>query len=92
LIGAPANSRQVGSALKHLPHPPRDQNDESERDYDYYSDSVPWWRVINASGRVSNVNTRQHQVVKLQQEIPETTTDGKVDLDKYGWFPDEIDF
>jgi hypothetical protein len=28
----------------------------------------------------------------LQQEIPETTTDGKVDLNKYGWFPDEIDF
>jgi methylated-DNA-protein-cysteine methyltransferase related protein len=85
LIGRPENSRQVGFALKHLPNP---RDVERREEMEFHSGNVPWWRVINSQGKISFLKWREHQLVKLREEI-EITDDGEVDLEQYGWFPDE---
>ena len=48
---------------------------------------VPWWRVMNAQGRISNPKGRPRAA--LQQQLLEDEgvifEDGRVDLDKFGW-------
>jgi methylated-DNA-protein-cysteine methyltransferase-like protein len=65
-------------------------------------DTVPWWRVLSASGKISPRGDagegadRQRRV--LEDENIEVVDDpggsghgGKVDLRRYGWFPDVED-
>ncbi len=49
---------------------------------------VPWWRVINAQGRISNSNMRLHadrQRAMLEAEGVEFGADERVDLARFGW-------
>lgn len=80
LAGKPNNSRQAGQALKLLP------NNENSR---YNSMSVPWWRVINSSGRVSQVEHRDEQHELLQAELDAEGPPYR--LSEYGWFPEPED-
>lgn len=80
LAGKPTNSRQVGQALKLLPH---------NSQLPYNIDNVPWWRVLSAQGTVTNVSNKEAQVRKIQEEIGTDST--KYDLSEVGWFPEPED-
>ncbi len=74
LLGAPRAPRAVGTALRHLPPP--------------LSRTVPWQRVINASGGISirgDFIRAEQQRWLLEDEGIEFGRHGKVDLDKYRW-------
>lgn len=79
LAGKPNNARQVGQAMKTLPN---------SRAAEYSSLNVPWWRVINAQGRVSTVEHREEQKQKLLEELG---VEQPYSLAMFGWFPEEID-
>lgn len=72
LAGRPGAARTVGWALSALPH-----------DHD-----VPWWRVINAAGRIS-LSSRDHSAVLqralLLREGVRFAPGGAVNLGTYGW-------
>jgi len=74
VAGHPGAARTVGWALHGLP-PDR-------------VDEVPWWRVINAQGRIST-SCRTHsadmQRALLEEEGVRFGPDGRVDLDRFGW-------
>ncbi len=75
MAGRPRAPRAVGGALSALPE---DLN-------------VPWWRVINSSGRISTSrihHTAQIQRALLEDEGLRLTESGRVDLDLYGWSPE----
>lgn len=76
LAGKPSNSRQAGQALKLLPR------NLSAR---YNVECVPWWRVINSSGRISNIENRALQAQLLENEL---NTSQAFNLAKFGWFPE----
>src|SRR5688500_9452449 len=49
---------------------------------------VPWWRVLNAQGRISN--SHAHRGASRQRELlaaegVEFNEDGRVDFSRYGW-------
>lgn len=48
---------------------------------------VPWWRVVNASGRVAPARPRP--AARLQQSLLEAEgvrfAAGRIDLDRFGW-------
>lgn len=46
---------------------------------------VPWWRVINAAGRISNEYNAELQRALLEAEGVVFNTRGYVDLDRYLW-------
>lgn len=53
---------------------------------------LPWHRIINAQGGISTPIDREDKG-SLQQELLESegvefSSDGKVDLNKYRWFPE----
>jgi methylated-DNA-protein-cysteine methyltransferase related protein len=56
-------------------------------------DNIPWHRVINAQGEISYSLQRQGgdylQKVLLEEEGIELKNNGKIDLNKYRWQPDE---
>ncbi len=55
-------------------------------------DEVPWWRVINAQGRISTSNEPQvaaEQRARLEDEGVAFGADGRVDLDRFGWYGDD---
>ncbi|ODQ68086.1 hypothetical protein NADFUDRAFT_19505 [Nadsonia fulvescens var. elongata DSM 6958] len=87
LIGAPQNPRQVGTALKVLSH-----NTANE----FNNINVPWWRVISAQGKISPRLTgggeEDHQMIKLMEDGVEVSVgiNRRIDLEKYGWFPEEL--
>lgn len=98
MLNKPQNSRQVGSALKHLSivlQSLRQDLPEEERQ-DYFTvDTLPWWRVLLSAGKISprgNSNAEYIQAIRLQEEGVAVLSGHKVDLDEYGWFPDEVDF
>jgi len=72
LAGRPGAARQVGWALSALP-------DEGD---------VPWWRVINAAGRIS-LSTADHGAVVqralLLREGVKFAPGGAVNLSLFGW-------
>ncbi|OAI43109.1 hypothetical protein AYO38_02750 [bacterium SCGC AG-212-C10] len=75
-LGAPAASRAVGYALHHLP---------AESD-------VPWWRVINAGGRISLKGRGQQADIQrqiLEREGVPFNEDGRTELARYRWIPEE---
>ncbi|MCR9197159.1 MAG: MGMT family protein [Planctomycetaceae bacterium] len=74
LIGAPRNSRQVGSVLRSLP-------DDSR---------VPWHRIVNACGKVSDRGESVCEGLQrhlLEEEGVEFDEHSRVDLKAYQWKP-----
>lgn len=74
ISGSVRGARAVGFALAAL-------NDEEAK-------TVPWWRVINAQGRISN--SRAHNGAVRQRELLEAEgvefdEDEHVDLSRFGW-------
>jgi len=72
LAGRPGAARTVGWALSALP-------DESE---------VPWWRVLNAAGRISLSGADHGSVVQralLLREGVKFAPGGAVNLAAFGW-------
>ncbi|KAI1266173.1 DNA binding methylated-DNA--cysteine S-methyltransferase [Xylariaceae sp. FL1019] len=85
LVGTPQRPRQVGVCLKHLSH------DAGAR---YHADNVPWQRVINSKGNISNRSQpsgARIQAAALQAEGVTVVTGAlgelSVDFGEYGWFP-----
>ncbi len=74
-LGAPAAARAVGYALHYLPSSP--------------VDDVPWWRVINAQGRISLKG--RGAAADLQRELLEGEgvrfEADRVDLGRFRWWP-----
>lgn len=48
-------------------------------------DDVPWWRVINAAGRISNEYNAELQRALLESEGIQFDERGYVDLRRYLW-------
>jgi methylated-DNA-protein-cysteine methyltransferase related protein len=72
LIGSPRAARGVGSALNALPH----------------GTSVPWWRVVNRSGRLTippHYGRRALQRALLEDEGVAFGSEGGIDLDRCAW-------
>lgn len=74
LLGAPAASRAVGYALRHLPA----------------DTGVPWWRVLNAQGRISlrgrGPGADLQRTLLEDEGVPFDET-GAVALRDYRWWP-----
>jgi methylated-DNA-protein-cysteine methyltransferase related protein len=73
-LGRPRTHRAVGGALARLP----DEHD------------IPWWRVINGSGRISTPSihhTAQIQRSLLEGEGIELDLLGRIDWADYAWEP-----
>jgi methylated-DNA-protein-cysteine methyltransferase-like protein len=71
VAGLPRRARLVGTVLRQTPA----------------SKSVPWFRVINASGRISfpqGSDSYDRQRKQLEAEGVDFVG-GRVDLDRYGW-------
>jgi methylated-DNA-protein-cysteine methyltransferase related protein len=71
-IGRPRNARAVGYALFALPAE--------------LHNKVPWWRVINSAGRISNSASPDaplRQRDALRAEGVEVSDDFKIDLKRY---------
>ncbi len=72
LAGLPGRARHVGYALHALPD----------------GSTVPWQRVINAAGRISeraDPLARERQRGMLEAEGVVFDARGRVDLDRFGW-------
>ncbi len=50
---------------------------------------VPWWRVINAAGRISNEYNAPLQRALLEAEGVEFDANGLVDLRRFLWEPEQ---
>ena len=78
LAGSPGAARTVGWALSALP-------DDTD---------VPWWRVLNASGRIS-LGAREHGAVVqralLLREGVRFAPGGAVSLSTFGWPAESYD-
>jgi len=75
LAGRPGAARAVGWALHALPAE--------------MVPYVPWWRVINASGRISAggaIDSGAEQRARLEDEGVAFGAGDRVDLEAYGWF------
>ena len=48
-------------------------------------DDVPWQRVINSKGEISERTGAEKQRVLLEEEGVEFDSKGRIDLKKYGW-------
>ncbi len=71
MIDAPRNARVVGYALAALDG--------------RAPDDVPWWRVVNAAGRVSNEFNAELQRAILESEGVTFDARGYVDLAQFLW-------
>jgi methylated-DNA-protein-cysteine methyltransferase related protein len=76
LAGLPGRARLVGYALPTLREQPG-------------SEEVPWWRVINAAGRISNEYEPQLQRSMLEAEGVFFDQRGYVDLRIFLWEGEE---
>ncbi len=77
LTGRSGAARTVGWALHGLPED--------------IVDEVPWWRVINAQGRISTscqTHSAAEQRARLEDEGIVVDPNGRVDLDRFGWWGD----
>lgn len=76
LIGKPNAARAVGYALKAIPLELKDE--------------IPWHRVINSKGEISIKNKPGADILQkknLEEEGIVFENGSKVDLNKFGWFP-----
>jgi methylated-DNA-protein-cysteine methyltransferase-like protein len=74
LAGLPRNARQVGSILKSLPP----------------GSGVPWFRVVNSKGEISdrrNPNSELTQRQALEEEQITFNNSGRISLQEYRWEP-----
>lgn len=71
LAGLPGQARLVGYALHALR-----ENGGAE---------VPWWRVINHNGFISNAYEAAHQQARLEAEGVEVSANQRVDLSRFLW-------
>jgi len=69
--GLPRNARQVGAALRHLPR----------------GSALPWHRVLNSQGRISERPGSRTQRKRLESEGVTFDARGRVDLKRFGWRP-----
>ena len=70
--GLPRRARMVGTALRHLTE----------------DSGVPWHRVVNARGRISDrprPDAVTEQRILLEDEGVVFTASGRIDLRKFGW-------
>lgn len=54
----------------------------------YTKEEIPWWRVINNTGRISikgSQYTPHDQMMRLQQEGIVVNEDFTIDINKYRW-------
>ncbi|MDC6270749.1 MGMT family protein [Acetobacter pasteurianus] len=96
LLDKPANSRQVGSSLKHCAMIFQDLNQGYEPQDEEYLDleSLPWWRVVLSSGKISpreNSNGQYRQADLLRGEGIAVSDAHLIDLKEYGWFPEDVE-
>lgn len=74
LSGGSGAARSVGWALHGLP---------ADR-----VDRVPWWRVVNAQGRIStscSIHSAEEQRARLEAEGVAFDASGRIDLERFGW-------
>jgi methylated-DNA-protein-cysteine methyltransferase-like protein len=74
IAGIPRGARQVGYALRHLPH----------------GSKVPWYRVIQASGNIAfavGSGAFKEQSRRLKKEGV-AIRNGRIDMKKFRWQPD----
>jgi methylated-DNA-protein-cysteine methyltransferase related protein len=71
LAGLPDQARLVGYAL----HALRESGGAE----------VPWWRVINHNGFISNAYEAAHQQARLEAEGVEVSANQRVDLSRFLW-------
>jgi len=72
LAGCPKNSRQVGSVLKGLSS----------------DTSVPWFRIVNSKGEISDrgkPSSQSSRRQRLEAEGVEFDDHGRVSLKQFGW-------
>lgn len=69
LAGQPQHARLVGRVMSQLPHGSR----------------LPWYRVINAQGKLSTHNSSRQQ--QLLQEEGVVFINGRINLSRYRWKP-----
>jgi methylated-DNA-protein-cysteine methyltransferase-like protein len=48
-------------------------------------DDVPWWRVVNAQGRISAREGAERQRELLEAELVVFDGRGRIDLRRFGW-------
>jgi methylated-DNA-protein-cysteine methyltransferase-like protein len=92
LIGCPQNSRRVGSSLKHL-NIIIDILSSEINDLLYDKSTLPWFRVVSSSGKIpprDNSSGQYRQAQLLRDEGVEVLESLLIDMDEFGWFPDEI--
>jgi len=70
---APRGARGVGSALSAL-------GPEQAL-------AIPWWRVINAAGQISNLAHADAQRALLESEGVRVDAQGRIDLKRFLWEP-----
>lgn len=96
LLDKPENSRQVGNALKKESYIIPKLNENLSKDHPDYIDldTLPWWRVILKSGKISprEANGQFEQAELLRRENVQVLEGLFVDLEQYGWFPDQVDY
>ena len=54
-------------------------------------DDVPWWRVINAQGRISERPGADEQRRRLEAEGVIFDSKDRIDLKRFGWAPDSAE-
>ncbi len=69
LAGLPGQARMVGYALHAL----------------LQRTDIPWWRVINRHGRISNIYAADEQRARLRAEGVEVDDQYLIDLNRFGW-------
>lgn len=96
LLNKPQNSRQVGSSLKHCSFIISQLNENLDpSNLDWLNvNELPWWRVVLSSGKISprEANGQYIQRDKLLQENVAVLEGHMVDMDEYGWFPEDINY
>ena len=96
LLNKPQNSRQVGSSLKHCSFIISQLNENLDpSNLDWLNvNELPWWRVVLSSGKISprEANGQYIQRDKLLQENVAVLEGHMVDMDEYGWVPEDINY
>lgn len=68
-------------------------DDETLEDIERF-EKLPWWRIVLSSGRISpreHSNGQIEQARKLREEDIEVLMMYSIDLEIFGWFPEEIE-
>lgn len=95
LLGKPQNARQVGSSMKHLDVIIQALNAELPEEEQIDRQRLPWWRVVLSAGKISprgNSSSEFRQAEILRSEKVEVLDALFIDLEEFGWFPDDVDY